>query len=285
MATGAPSSIFKKACAIIAIAACAALSHSSLSAAVLFSEDFQSASAGQLWNGYNSWVGTGSGTNADIIGGNGGLVGHFVGTPSASGIVTHDLADTYSLSTSAYRLSFDVSGALTRGFNVYLADDSNQQIGFRLGNNGTVSDDFKVGGYTRRGTTTTYSYAYNSPNPGGVAPANFSSTAFYTVNLDINMTDQTQDIFGAPLEAGKIRITYNVFGVGGMAVYSVTFDPPAGMDSISSIGVQKAIATTLQYSIDNLVLQSVPEPSISALLPIGGILILALRLNRNRMRM
>lgn len=236
---------------------------------LLFSENFATAQDGDLWNGYNSWVGTGSGTSADLVVRDGKMVGHFVNSSSTTGSLTHTFSSPIGTNTGAFRFSFEAAGTTLRGFNVGLISGT-QQVGLRLGNSGSTSTHSQIGGYTRSGSSNTYYWAYNEAVDG--QPAGYSNTTLYKALIDINLSSEEVNIFGSPLGAGKIRVTYNADQSDGMEAFTTIFDAPTGFGDIEGIVVSRAIATTAQYFAGNMELYAIPEPSSTAYIAGGGVL-------------
>lgn len=239
----------------------------SLHSAVLFEEKFSTATDGQAWDGYGGWTGA---TDTTIK----WVDGQMMGTSGIGlGTMRINFPDSYFISDSGYRLSFDVVGPLNRPFLVILADTTNNRAGMQLG--ATASGSMAIGGVSvasrkphsdrvAYNPNTGYDGYYGTTNPPG-----FSTTSLYQVFIDVNGTSVALMIGNSLLEAGKMRVTYNSREIEGMATYTTTFDIPEIFTDLFALEIAKVVGGGAIWSVGNFELTSVPVPKPSAPTPLG----------------
>lgn len=245
-------------------------------AGTLFTEDFEGATANQAWNGYRGWHGQGwpISSNGPIIQAlpNQDLYGSFTGF-SETAFMQYDFEKAYSVE-GAYRLSFDIRGSLHRSFQITLIDSQNARVGLQLGFNST--NIYQISGLFINSAESRTLYTEGGYGGASSAPENFTSGIFYPSFIDINGTSETVMIGEAALEAGKVRVVYNVGAGNSLSEYSIIFDLPESFRDLSGIRIQKAAGTSASWAINNIQLEqynAIPEPSM-AFFGVGGSLIL-----------
>lgn len=241
----------------------------SLHASILFSENFDEAPLGP-WAGYGGWQGS-SVPLIDDFGGD--KRGVFPASPSDPSNLSVSLGTNYGLNDQAYRLSFEISGYMSRQFNVSLVDNKSNRIGLQFSdssNSRSILALTTINGQSQSHTTGGFN--------GGTTtwPNGFNPNTLYKVHIDINGTDSDIEIEGLLLGAKRARVIYNSEDQT-MATYVMEFALPDEFASISGIRISKDTRADLLRTIDNLELTAyaIPEAS-SAMMIIGGATLFAL---------
>ncbi|MDZ4198272.1 MAG: PEP-CTERM sorting domain-containing protein [Kiritimatiellia bacterium] len=264
-------------------------------AAILFQEDFEGTNNQAKWVGYNGWVSTGAvevGTNqwvhlhassqrGYLTPWDDNVVANRTMTNASSYSLVRTLDDRYSIEDTGYRLSFDYRGGMQRAFAVVLRDTNSAAFvgavaGLQSGNN------FFLGGVGREWNQTDTTYAVNTAYSNSAAvPTGWDANLYYKIYVDINGTGSALSFGDWTLDAYTARVTWNATELAGGSHY-VVFDLPLYLESLDQLEVRKITATTNGYLMDNLVLESIPEPGTLGL--IGAGLGLAAMLRRRRGR-
>jgi hypothetical protein len=240
----------------------------SLNAAVLYSENFNSAPVGS-WVGYGGWGGT---DIPQVVSYGGDKRGVFVTSDTAAATIALSLGTNYGLDHQAYRFSFDISGFMSRPFQVTLTDSRSNRLGLQFSdsaNSRSISAVTVVGS-----TMTTHTTGGWSASSGW--PTGFDAETLYKVHIDINGSLSAVDIDGQELGAKKARVIYNANN-SSMASYVIEFDLPEDFISISGLRFSKDARYDQVRTLDNMTLTSyaIPETSTNVAI-LSGFAVLGL---------
>lgn len=278
---------------IPSLAALTILSSSSLYAAILVSDSFDDGNRSNgsdlldtQWyaNNANSTISVSSAAASSVFSGNNSLFVNngnqgFIG---AVGILPSTTLGAIGSGTEGIRFTFDFrlvnTSANTNGFRFGIFNSLGTQFN---GDGSIASNGFNDQGFLARvatgSGTNTMNIGIDRPSPGSGSGTfgNDSTLASDTNSISLNNTSQIYSGYYEVIRdsATTVSVTGSVFTGSGstgtpLGSASIASYTPENADyfTFDYFGVGSGGVNNLDYTIDNIVVQTVPEPSSSALL-------------------